>query len=142
MVVKQGDKVKVEYTGTFEDGTVFDSSEKHGEPLEFESGAKQVIKGFDDAIMGMDVNEEKEVTIQPEDAYGHPNPALVQEVPKEQIPIKEELKAGMVLGVTLPTGEQIPAKIAEVNEKTVKMDLNHPLAGKVLKFKFKVVSIN
>lgn len=142
MVIKQGDKVKVDYTGTFEDGTVFDSSEKHGQPLEFEVGAKQVIKGFDDALVGMDVTEEKEVTIRPEDAYGDLNPALVQEVPKEQIPIKEEIQVGMVLGVTLPTGEQIPAKVAEVTDATIKLDLNHPLAGKTLNFKFKVISIN
>ena len=80
MPAKEGDKVKVEYTGTFEDGEVFDSSEKHGQPLEFELGAKQVVPGFENAIVGMEKDEEKEVKIESKDAYGDQNPQLVQEL--------------------------------------------------------------
>ncbi|MCK5373322.1 MAG: FKBP-type peptidyl-prolyl cis-trans isomerase, partial [Candidatus Aenigmarchaeota archaeon] len=86
MPVKKGDKVKVEYTGTLEDGTVFDSSEKHGEPLEFEVGAGQMIKGFDDAVVDMEKGDEKEITLKPADAYGDPNPQLIQKVPKDKLP--------------------------------------------------------
>ena len=141
MAVEKGSKVKVEYTGTLEDGTEFDSSVKHGKPIEFEAGSGQMIKGFDDAIIGMEVNEEKEITLKPEEAYGNPNPQMVKEVPREQLPKEEEPKEGMMLMVGLPNGAQIPAKIAEVGEETVKIDLNHPLAGKTLHFKLKVVEV-
>lgn len=140
MPVKEGDKVKVEYTGTLEDGTVFDTSEGK-EPLEFEVGAKQVIPGFEEAVKGMEQGEEKEVTLPKEEAYGEHHEQLVKQVPKEQVPEGMELKEGAMLGVTLPDGRQIPAKILEVGDKEVKIDLNHPLAGKTLKFKIKVVEI-
>tara|TARA_Y100000310_G_scaffold285539_1_gene309083 strand:+ start:99 stop:530 length:432 start_codon:yes stop_codon:yes gene_type:complete len=141
MAVEKGNKVKVEYTGTFEDGTVFDSSEKHGQPLEFEAGSGKVIPGFDNAIVGMEEGEEKEVTIEPKDAYGEPNPELLKKIPRDQLPKEQEPGVGMMLMMSLPNGAQMPAKIAEVNDTEVTLDLNHPLAGKVLKFKLKVVSI-
>ena len=139
MPVKEGDKVKVEYTGLFEDGTVFDSSEKHGQPLDFEVGKKMVVPGFEKAIVGMEKGEEKEVTLKPEEAYGEINPEHTKEIPKDQLPEGQEPKEGMMIGVGLPTGQQIPAKITKVTEKSITIDLNHPLAGKVLKFKLKVV---
>ena len=86
MAIKKGDKVKIEYTGTLDDGTVFDSSEKHGKPLEFEVGSGQVIKGFDNAVIGMKKGQEKEFKLKPEEAYGEPNPNLIRKIPKEQIP--------------------------------------------------------
>jgi FKBP-type peptidyl-prolyl cis-trans isomerase 2 len=140
MTIKNGDKVKVEYTGTFEDGTVFDASEKHGKPLVFEVGAKHVVPGFDKAIVGMEKGEEKEFTLTPEEAYGQPNDQMVQKVPKDKVPA--ETKEGMVLGVGLPTGQQIPARVTKVDDKEVTLDMNHPLAGKTLKFKIKVIGIN
>ncbi|MBR9700040.1 peptidylprolyl isomerase [Candidatus Woesearchaeota archaeon] len=142
MAVKKGDKVKVNYTGTLDDGTVFDSSEKHGQPLEFEVGSKQVIPGFDDALIGMEIGQEKEISIKPEQAYGQPNPQLVTEVPKDKLPQDKELKPGMMLLVTLPNGAQTPAKIVEVLDTGVKLDLNHPLTGKALNFKIKLESIS
>ena len=79
MPVKKGDKIKVEYTGTFDDGTVFDSTEKHNnQPLEFEVGAQQVIKGFDEAVVGMEKDEEKEIKIPSAEAYGEPKPELIK----------------------------------------------------------------
>ncbi|MBN2459086.1 peptidylprolyl isomerase [Candidatus Woesearchaeota archaeon] len=141
-VVKAGDNVKVEYTGSFDDGRVFDSSEKHKKPLPFQAGAKQVIPGFDNAVIGMKLGEEKTIKIQPEEAYGMPRPELVQKVPKEQLPKEQEPKVGMILLIGLPNGHQVPAKITGVTDKEVTIDLNHPLAGKVLNFKLKVVGIN
>jgi len=141
MPVKKGDTIKVHYTGTLEDGAVFDSSEKHGKPLEFEVGTGKVIKGFDEAVIGMEKDEEKEIKLQPTEAYGDPNPQLVKKVPREQLPKDKELKPGMVLVMTLPNGSQIPATIKEVNDKEVTVDLNPPLAGKVLIFKIKIVEI-
>lgn len=142
MQIKNGDKVKIEYTGTFEDGTVFDSSEKHDKPLEFEVGAKQVIKGFEDAVIGMEKGQEKDIKLQPEEAYGNQNPELIKKVPKDKLPKEQEIKEGMVLGVGLSNGAQIPARVLSVTDSEVTIDLNHPLAGKILNFKVKVVDIN
>lgn len=143
MAVKKGDKVKVDYVGTFEDGTVFDASEKHGQPLEFEVGAGQMIAGFDEAVVGMKVGEEKNITIKPEDAYGVHNPELTKKIPKAAIKgMDEEPKAGMMLGLAAPDGRQFAVKILKVDEKEITIDLNHPLAGKTLKFKLKLLSVN
>ena len=141
MAVKKGDKVKVDYTGTLEDGTVFDSSEKHG-PIEFEAGSGKVIKGFDDAVIGMKKGEEKEIKLKPSEAYGDPNPQLVKEIPRDKLPQDKEPKPGMMLLMTMGEGKQFPARITEVGKETVKIDLNHPLAGKTLIFKIKVVAIS
>lgn len=142
MSAKKGDKVTVEYTGTLENGEVFDSSEKHGKPLEFELGSGQVIKGFDDALMGMKEGEEKKISLKPEEAYGEPKAELVKQVPRDQLPKEQEPKEGMVLLLSLPDGKQVPAKIAKVGENEVSIDLNHPLAGKTLNFTLKLVKIN
>jgi len=139
MVVEKGSKIKVEYTGSFENGEVFDASEKHGKPLEFEAGAGMVVPGFDNAVIGMDVGEEKEVTLKPEDAYGMPNDQAIQKVPKDKFPA--EAKEGMMIGIPMPNGQQIPAKIAKIDDKEVTIDMNHPMAGKVLIFKIKIVEI-
>ena len=142
MPVKQGDKGNVEYTGTFDDGTVFDSSEKHGKALEIEVGAKQVIKGFDDALVGMEKGEEKDIKLKPTEAYGDYNPELIKKIPREQLPKEHEPKEGMMLVMGLPNGAQIPAKIKEVTDKEITVDLNHPLCGKTLNFKIKVADIS
>jgi FKBP-type peptidyl-prolyl cis-trans isomerase 2 len=140
MAVKKGDKIKVEYTGSFENGEVFDASEKHGQPLEFEAGKGMVVPGFDAAVIGMNVDEEKEFTLKPDEAYGVPNEKAVQKVPKDKFP--PEAKEDMMIGVPLPSGQQIPAKITKIDDKKITIDMNHPLAGKTLVFKIKIVSIN
>jgi len=139
MTVKKGDKIKVEYTGSLEDGTVFDTSEGK-EPLEFEVGSGQIIKGFDEAVIGMKKGEEKTINIKPEDAYGPQNAQLTKKIPKSQLPQDQEPKPGMVLGIQTPDGQQIPARIVQVSEEDITIDLNHPLAGKTLTFKIKIVS--
>jgi FKBP-type peptidyl-prolyl cis-trans isomerase 2 len=140
MTIKVGDKIKVDYTGTLEDGTQFDTSIGK-QPLEFEVGAKQLIKGFDSAVVGMQKDEEKEIKLQPSDAYGDSNPQLQQKVPRDKIPAGQEPKPGMMLAMTTKDGKQIPAKIIEVTDTEITIDLNHPLAGKVLNFKIKVVDV-
>jgi len=139
MAVEKGNTIKVEYTGSFEDGEVFDASEKHGQPLEFKAGEGMVVPGFDAAVLGMEVGEEKEFTLQPKDAYGKPNPQAIQKVPKDKFPA--EAKEGMMIGVPLPNGQQIPAKITKIDDKEVTIDMNHPMAGKTLVFKIKIVSV-
>jgi|SRR3989338_182806 len=143
MVANKGNKIKIEYEGRFENGEVFDSSQHgdHSHPLEFEIGAGQVIPGFDNAVIGMKEGDEKEFTIKPEEAYGTPNPDLVKKFPRESLPQGQNPEKGMTVILATPTGQQIPAKIADVDEKEVSIDLNHPLAGKTLIFKIKVISI-
>ncbi|MFH1972452.1 MAG: peptidylprolyl isomerase [archaeon] len=139
MKVKKGDKIKVEYTGTLEDGTVFDSSETHGQPLEFEARTGMVIKGFDEAVIGMEKDEEKEITLKPTEAYGERNEQMIQTIPKDKLPPEAEEGAMLVMG--LPNGAKMPVKIIKMDDKEATLDMNHPLAGKTLKFKFKVVEI-
>jgi len=138
---KKGDKVKVEYVGTLEDGTVFDSSEKHNAPLEFEVGSGHIIQGFDNAVEGMKVGEEKEITLSPNEAYGEYNPELIKDIPKEVFPQDQTIQVGMVFMLNLPSGQQVPAKISEIKDQEVTIDLNPPLAGKTLKFKIKLLAI-
>ena len=139
--VQEGDTITVEYEGRLEDGTVFDSSEKHDEPLQFTVGEGKIIKGFDQAVVGMKVGEEKEITVPPEQAYGQHNPELVRDLPRNVFPEDQEIQQGMVFMMSLPDGRQVPVRISDVAEETVKVDLNSPLAGKTLKFTIKIVNI-
>ena len=141
MTIKKGDKVSVEYEGKFEDGTVFDSSSHgdHSHPLEFEVGTGQVIKGFDEAVTGMKKGEEKEFSIESKDAYGDHKPELKRDIPRSTLPKDQEPKKGMTLMVNDPSGHQVPVKILGVDDKNITIDLNHPLAGKKLIFKIKIV---
>ena len=137
--MKPGTKVKVHYTGTLNDGEVFDSSEGR-EPLEFTIGQNQVIPGFENGIKEMELNEEKTIKIKPEEAYGNSNNELVVTLPRERFPPEVQVNGHLLLKG--PDGQRVPAMIKEVNNNSVVVDLNHPLAGKELTFKVKVVGIN
>lgn len=143
MEVKTGNTVTVEYEGKFESGEVFDSSQhgEHHHPLTFVVGAKQVIPGFDSAVLGMKDGEEKEVTIKPEEAYGEKRDDLEKEIPRNVLPKEQEPKAGMTLLMGTPDGRQFPVQIKKVGEENITIDLNHPMAGKTLIFKIKIVKI-
>ena len=144
MAIKKGDKVSVDYEGKFESGEVFDSSTHgdHSHPLEFTAGNGQVIVGFDNAVIGMEVGQEKEVKIKPEDAYGDLRPEYQQKIPRNALPQDQEPKEGMTLVMGTPDGKQFPVRISKVDKESVTLDLNHPLAGKTLVFKIKIVKIN
>lgn len=137
-VVQKGDRLKVDYKGTLEDGTEFDSSLNPGrEPLEFTAGAGQMIKGFDAAVIGMKVGEEKTVTFQPEDGYGARDDSRVVETP-----IATLIEAGITPEVGMQINSPLGvATILEINDETVKLDYNHELAGKTLTFWIKIVEI-
>ena len=141
MPVKKGDKVKIEYEGTLDDGTVFDSSEKHGQPLEFEIGSGQVIPGFENAIIGMEKGKEKKIKIKPEEAYGEYKEELKKDIPRSIFPKEMELKPGKVVGLQTSEGMKIGAVIKEVKKDDVVVDLTHPMAGKTLNFRIKVLEI-
>ncbi len=140
-VVKADDKVQVHYKGTLSTGEVFDSSEGK-DPLEFTLGTGQIIPGFENAVLGMQVDDTKTVTIPAAEAYGEPKDELVQEVPNEQLSPDLKPEVGMQLMSQTPDGQQIPLVVKEVKATSFVVDANHPLAGKDLTFELKLVGIN
>jgi peptidylprolyl isomerase len=139
--VQSGDTVKVHYIGKFDDGEVFDSSEG-GEPLAFTVGAGQVIPGFDQALLGMQLGETKNVIIPAGEAYGEREEGLVQTIRRDQFRLGDvEPVVGMALEMRTPDGQGIPMVITDVTETSVTLDANHPLAGETLHFDLQLVEI-
>lgn len=132
--------VKVHYTGTLTDGTVFDSSIDR-EPLEFTIGQGMVIPGFEDGIVGMNEGDTKKISIPAADAYGLYQEELVAVVARSQVPPEIELEIGMILQVSSPEGSLSRVMVKEITESNVTLDLNHPLAGQDLTFDLKLVQI-
>jgi peptidylprolyl isomerase len=142
MKVEAGKFVKVEYTGTFDNGEVFDSSEEHGSLLGFTVGSGDLIKGFDDAVMGMEIGQVKSFHVTPEEGYGPYQDDMIKDVPKAQFGDDSgQLKVGIQIVLQTPEGYVIPATVKAIEGDNVKLDFNHPLAGKPLNFKIKVVEI-
>lgn len=138
---KNGDRVTIHYTGKFDDGTEFDSTARHdGKPLEFIVGAHHVIPGFEQGVLGLQPGEEKNIHIEPEQAYGERDPDMVKHVPRAEFPMKD-VEAGMVLGAQMADGHVVPVQVKAVTADTVTLDLNHPLAGKALNFHLTLVEI-
>jgi peptidylprolyl isomerase len=137
---KDGDMVKVHYTGTLDDGTVFDTS-ADSDPLEFTLGEGGVIPGFEDAIRGMVPGDTKTTTIPADEAYGQREPGAVFEVSKSQLPHGMEPEVGQQLGLQHPSGQMIPAVITGVEGEAITIDANHPLAGEDLTFEIRLVEI-
>ena len=138
-VVRDGMLVSLDYTVKTTDGKLVETS-KGSRPLQYIHGKKMMIPGLEKELAGMKVGAEKHVTVKPEEGYGKLNPNAVQEVPKEKVPANA-LKIGAMLVGTDKNGAPMPMTVREIKEKTVVMDLNHPLAGKTLVFDVKVVDI-
>ncbi len=139
--VIKGNKVKVHYTGTLNGGEKFDSSHDRGQTLDFQVGTGQMIKGFDQALLEMEVGQNKKINLKPTDAYGDMKPEAIQEVPKSTFPPNFELtEGGMVEGRT-QSGQPMRATVKEVKDSSVILDMNHPLAGKELNFEIELVEI-
>jgi len=137
---KEGDKVKVHYTGKLEDGTVFDTSENRP-PLEFEIGKGNVIPGFEQGVVGMVLNDKKTVTIPADEAYGQRRDELSVEVSKSDFPPDIEPNIGQQLQIKRPDDNVIDVTITNVEGDKVTIDANHPLAGKTLVFDIELVEI-
>ncbi|WP_214020681.1 peptidylprolyl isomerase [Methanoculleus sp.] len=137
---KEGDTVKVHYTGKLEDGTVFDTSEERA-PLEFTIGSGQIIQGFEKAVVGMEPGEAKTATIQPEEAYGPHREDMTLTVDREQFPEEIDPEPGQQLQVQQPDGRAAVVVVSDVSESTVTLDANHPLAGQPLTFEIRLVDI-
>ncbi|MBK8522381.1 MAG: peptidylprolyl isomerase [Ferruginibacter sp.] len=138
--VKEGDVVKVHYTGKLVNGEQFDSSVGR-EPLEFTVGAGQMIKGFDDAMPGMNLGEKKTINIAPEDGYGPRSEEAIIEFPKENVPADMVLEPGMPLTLSNQAGQPVPVIVVEVKEDIIILDANHFLAGQELIFDIELVEI-
>lgn len=138
--VKAGDKIKVHYHGKLRSGETFDSSEGR-EPLEFTVGSGQVIKGFDDGVMGMQPGDKKTIEIDVINAYGEKQKEMIIEFPKNQFPEDMNPEEGMQLMMNNGQGQSFPVVIIEVKEESVILDANHPLAGQDLIFELELVSI-
>ncbi len=137
--IKDGSMVSLEYTLSDENGKVIESN-KGKDPLIYKQGQHQIIPGLEKSLAGMKVNDQKKVRVKPEEAYGPVDPKRFQEVPKEKLP-PEALKVGTMLMAKSPQGQGLPVKVQEIKEKTVVLDLNHPLAGKTLTFDVKVLDV-
>lgn len=138
--VKDGDTVKVHYTGTLKDGSVFDTSAER-EPLEFKLGEGQLIPGFEKAVVGMEEGEKTNIDIPVKEAYGEAREDLVINVPKDQLPEDVTPEVGMQLQVNQPDGQPVPVRVTDISDEELTLDANHPLAGKDLSFEIEVVEI-
>ncbi|ARM31513.1 peptidylprolyl isomerase [Prosthecochloris sp. HL-130-GSB] len=137
---RQGDKVKVHYTGKLNDGSVFDSSVER-EPLEFTIGEGAVIPGFEEAVIGLEPGDKSETTIEAENAYGMHSTDLVTEVPRERMPKDLQISIGQQLQVSMANGQTAIVMVTDVTDTAVTIDANHPLAGQDLTFAIELVEI-
>ena len=139
MAIKDGDTVRVHYTGTFTDGEVFDSSRER-EPLEFTLGDESLISGFEEALIGHEKGDRFTVTIPCAEAYGEHPDELMMEVPLSDVPENIKPEVGMMLQIATDDGD-MEVEIVDVTDKVVVLDANHPLAGEDLTFDIEVVDI-
>ena len=139
MPIKDGDTLRVHYTGTLADGTVFDSS-KERDPLEFTLGRGMLIRGFEAAVLGREAGDVVTTTIPPENAYGAVDPELIFTVARAQVPSHIPLEVGTPLQLSNEQG-QMDVTITEVDAEEVTLDANHPLAGKALTFEIEILEI-
>ncbi|MGQ9863149.1 MAG: FKBP-type peptidyl-prolyl cis-trans isomerase [Bacteroidia bacterium] len=136
--IEAGHRVQVHYTGRLENGTVFDRSE---EPVEFTIGQGELIPGFEEALIGMQVGEKKTFTLSPEKAFGAYNQEWVIELPKSILPAGMSPQVGQTLYLEGPEGQTIPAFVVGIKTETLIVDANHPLAGQTLTFEVEVLAI-
>ncbi len=139
-MIENGQKVKIHYTGTLDDGKQFDSSIGR-DPLEFEMGAGMVIPGFENGVSDMAVGEKKTIHITAGEAYGEKRDEMMMEFERSQLPEGLEPEVGMGLQMQDPQGQPVPVQITAVGEETIMIDANHPLAGQNLNFELELVGI-
>ena len=135
IIVKKGDKVKIQYKASLTNGTVFKES-KPGKPLEFTVGSDQMPSGLNKAVLGMQLREEKSVTVGPNEAYGKRNHELVMKFVKDSLPRSFEPEIGNVVKI-----RDVPGTIVKIDEENVYLDGNHPLAGKDVVFYIRIIGI-
>jgi peptidylprolyl isomerase len=137
---KNGDTVKVHYTGSMPDGQVFDTSRER-EPLQMTIGAGEIVPGFEEAVVDMGVGETKTVDLAPEEAFGQRNEEMVAVVERSQIPENIEVEPGQMLTVRTEDGQTFDVTVTDVSGDAVTVDGNHPLAGQDLRFEIELLEI-
>ena len=137
---KTGDTVKIHYTGSLSDGEIFDSS-KDRDPMQFTIGSGQVIPGFDEGVQDMEPGDKKTITIDAQNAYGPVNPELVQKINKTEFKEDMKLEKGSRMQLNNGQGQTMVVTVADMDENSVTLDGNHPLAGKDLTFEIELVEI-
>jgi peptidylprolyl isomerase len=140
MMVENGQKVKIHYTGTLDDGSQFDSSVGR-DPLEFEIGAGMVIPGFEKGVKEMAVGEKKTIHIPADEAYGERREDMIIQFERSQLPEDLKPEVGMGLQMQGPQGQPVPVTVTAVDEESITIDANHQLAGKNLNFELELVEI-
>ena len=141
MPIKTGDTVSVHYIGTFNDGTVFDSSYDRGEPLEFVCGVGMMIRGYDEAVAKMAVGESIDIHLTPDEAYGYPDPRAIIHLEISQLPGSEGLSVGDKVSLYTTAGQPVPVKVIARDDTTITFDANHEMAGKELNFHIELVEV-
>ncbi len=139
-MVKEGDTVRVHYTGKLEDGTVFDTSED-GASMEFKVGEGELLKAFEQGVIGMAVGETKTILIPAEEAYGPRKDEMVFEFDRSRAPENFEAEIGQQLQMYRADGQAVNITVVGKSEKSFTMDCNHPLAGKDLTFDVRLEEI-
>ena len=139
-MVENGQKVKIHYTGTLDDGSQFDSSVGR-DPLEFEMGAGMVIPGFEKGVKEMEVGEKKTIHIPAAEAYGERREDMIIQFERSQLPEDLKPEVGMGLQMQGPQGQPVPVTVTAVDEESITIDANHQLAGKNLNFELELVEI-
>lgn len=137
---KNGDTVKVAYTGKLDDGSVFDTTNE-GEPIEFTIGQGQVLPAFEEAVVGMDSGDSKTIMIPPDEAYGDRSDELILTMDRDQVPFDREPEVGKMYRLVQKDGQSFPVTVMDMSEETIVFDANHPLAGKDLTFDIQLVQI-
>lgn len=141
MIVKENSNVTVHYVGTLENGDEFDNSYKKGTPLSFTIGEGKVLKGFESPLVGKEVGDKVEISLTAKEAYGEVNENAISEISKDTIPSSVEIvKNGFIRGKT-QSGHDVLAKVIDIKENSYILDLNHPLAGKDLKFDIEILEV-
>ena len=135
-----GDTVKITYTGKLNDGTVFDSSEGR-DPLEFVIGENTIIPTLEASVIGMNIGDKATVEVTAENAYGPHQPDAIQTVQRSMIPAEVELAIGAQLQATAPDGQVLVLTVASIEDTTVTLDGNHPLAGQDLTFDIELMEV-
>lgn len=139
--IEEGSEVTLHYIGKLEDGSEFDNSYLTEKPLTFKIGEVNIIPGFESAIMGREKSEKFEVTVPCSEAYGEYTEENVQTIPKDKIDLSDETPIGSKIEGTTPNGEKFICTLKSMDDKTVTLDVNHPLAGKDLEFQIEILDV-
>jgi FKBP-type peptidyl-prolyl cis-trans isomerase SlyD len=137
--IKEGSRVRIEYTLTDDVGKVLDTN-KGEEPFTYTQGAREIVPGLESALAGLRAGDAKKVTVKPEDGYGNVDPKAEIEIGRERVP--PDVKVGSELTGRTANGHTRPVRVKEIKDKSVVLDLNHPLAGKTLLFDVRILNVD